>query len=111
MTAVKTYKIRLKKGDKVIVRTGKYKGRTGRISATHPRLNKVTVEGINIAKKHVKPDQKHPQGDIIEITRPIFVSKVAYYDPEAKRASRLGSKLGPSGQKVRISKRTGKEIK
>ena len=49
----KIYKIRLKKGDTVIVRSGKYKGKTGKITATHPRENKVTVEGVNIVKKHV----------------------------------------------------------
>ena len=58
----KPFKIRLKKGDLVIVRAGKYKGQTGKISAVHPRDNKVTVDGINIVKKHVKPNQQHPQG-------------------------------------------------
>ena len=71
------YKIRLKKGDTVVIRSGKYKGKTGKITATHPRDNKVTVEGINIVKKHVKPDQQHPQGAIVEVTKPIWVSKVS----------------------------------
>jgi large subunit ribosomal protein L24 len=73
MQSAKLFKIRLKKGDTVIVRIGKYKGKTGKIVATHPRENKVTVEGINIVKKHVKPTQQHPQGAIVEITKPMWV--------------------------------------
>lgn len=105
------YKIRLKKGDTVIVRSGKYKGKTGKILATHPRQNKVTVEGINIVKKHQKPTQTHPQGGIVEITKPIFVSKVAIVDPATKKASRIGYKLDKDGKKARIFKTSGKEIK
>jgi large subunit ribosomal protein L24 len=61
-TSSNLFKIRLKKGDTVVVRAGKYKGKTGKIVATHPSDNKVTVEGINIVKKHVKPNSTHPQG-------------------------------------------------
>jgi len=107
----KIYKIRLKKGDTVIVRTGKYKGQTGKITATHPRENKVTVEGINIVKKHVKPNRTHPQGGIIEITKPIDVSKVAIVDPSTKKASRIGYEFDKDGNKVRVFKASGKEIK
>ncbi len=59
MMSQQVYKIRLKKGDTVVVRLGKYKGQTGKVLATHPRENKVTVEGINIVKKHVKA-KPHP---------------------------------------------------
>ena len=107
----KPFKIRLKKGDTVIVRAGKYKGRTGKISAVHPRENKVTVNGINVVKKHVKPNQQHPQGAIVEITKPIWVSKVGVIDPTSKKATRIGYKLGPAGKKVRIYKSSAKEIK
>lgn len=105
------YKIRIKKGDKVIVRSGKYKGQTGKVLATHPRENKVTVEGINIIKKHVKPNREYPQGGIIEMTKPIWVSKVGIYDPEKKKASRISYKVDAAGAKSRIMKTTGKEIK
>jgi large subunit ribosomal protein L24 len=105
------YKIRLKKGDKVIVRTGKYKGQTGRVLATHPRENKVTVEGINIVKKHTKPNREYPQGGIIELTKPMWVSKVAIIDPESKKPSRIGFKLASDGSKTRVLKSSGKEIK
>lgn len=104
-------KIRLHKGDTVIVRTGKDKGKTGKIIATHPRTNTVTVEGMNMAKKHVKPSKVHPQGGIIDLTRPIAVSKVAAYDTATKKASKIGYKIDSSGKKSRIYKRTGKEMK
>lgn len=113
MTNSKTtiYKIRLKKGDTVIVRAGKYKGQTGKITAVHPKENKVTVEGINVVKKHQKPDQTHPQGGIIEITKPIWVSKVGIYESVSKQPSRIGFKVDKDGNKVRVLKKTGKEIK
>lgn len=107
----KVYKIRLKKGDTVIVTAGKYKGKTGKIVATHPRENKVTVEGVNIVKKHVKPNRAYPQGGIIDITKPIWVSKVAIVDPSTKKASRIGFKIDDKGNKVRVFKSSGKEIK
>jgi large subunit ribosomal protein L24 len=105
------YKIRIKKGDTVMIRAGKYKGKTGKVLATHPKLNKVTVEGINIVKRHRKPTQARPQGGIEEITKPIWVSKVGMLDSAAKKPSRIGYKLDKEGKKVRIIKTSGKEIK
>jgi large subunit ribosomal protein L24 len=110
-TKIKTiFKIRLKKGDTVIVRTGKYKGKTGKIVATHPSLNKVTVEGVNLAKKSVKPNKEYPQGTIMEITRPIWVSNVGIYDTATKKASKVGYKVAADGSKKRVMKSSGKEI-
>jgi large subunit ribosomal protein L24 len=109
--AKKIFKIRIKKGDTVIVTTGKYKGKTGKVVATHPSENKVTVEGINIVKKHVKPNRANPQGGIIDITKPIWVSKVAIVDPSTKKASRIGYEIGKDGEKKRVFKTSGKEIK
>ena len=107
----KVYKIRLKKGDTVVVLAGKYKGKTGKVLATHPSENKVTVEGINIVKKHVKPNRQNPQGNIVELTKPIWVSKVAIVDPSTKKASRIGMKVDDKGNKTRVFKQSGKEIK
>jgi large subunit ribosomal protein L24 len=108
----KPFKIRLKKGDTVMVRSGKYKGKTGKILATHPTLNRVTVEGINVVKKHVKPSRTMPQGGIIELTKPMWVSKVGIIDPGDKsKPSRIGYKPAKDGSKVRVYKRSGKEIK
>jgi large subunit ribosomal protein L24 len=105
------YKIRIKKGDMVMVRSGKFKGKTGKVVATHPSLNKVTVEGINIVKRHRKPTQARPQGGIEEITKPVWVSKVGLLDSAAKKPSRIGFKLDKDGNKVRVMKSSGKEIK
>lgn len=105
------YKIRLKKGDTVMVRSGKYKGHTGKVLQVHPNLNKVTVEGINIVKKHQKPTKAIPQGGILELTKPIWVSKVGILDSSAKKPSRVGYKLSKDGAKARIMKTSGKEIK
>ncbi|HEY4963677.1 MAG TPA: 50S ribosomal protein L24 [Candidatus Saccharimonadales bacterium] len=103
--------MRLKRGDKVIVLSGKHKGKTGKVMKTHPSENKVTVEGINIVKKHVKPTQQNTVGSIKEITKPIWVSKVAIYEPTAKKASRIGYKVSADGKtKTRVYKVSGKEI-
>lgn len=106
-----TYKIRLKKGDTVVVRAGKYKGQTGKVTATHPTENKVTVEGINIVKKAMKPTKTRPQGGIVEITKPIWVAKVAIVEPTSKKASRIGYEVKADGTKTRVFKSTGKEVK
>lgn len=105
------YKIRLKKGDTVVVRTGKYKGKTGKIVATHPADNKVTIEGINVVKKAIKPNNKYPQGGIVEITKPMWVSKVAILEPTSKKPSKIGYTSSKDGTKVRVFKRSGKEVK
>lgn len=105
------FKIRLKKGDTVVVLSGKYKGKTGKVTATHPTENKVTVEGINVVKKHVKPNREYPQGAIIDLTKPIWVSKVAIQEPTSKKPSKIGYKLDDKGNKTRVFKHNGKEIK
>ena len=105
------FKIRIKKGDTVMVRAGKYKGKTGKVLGVHPKDNKVTVEGINIVKKHRKPTQAQPQGGIFEITKPIWVSKVGLLDSAGKKPSRIGYKLDAKGAKSRFLKSSGKEVK
>jgi len=105
------YKIRLQKGDTVMVRSGKYKGRSGKVLAVHRSLNKITVEGINVVKRHRKPSTRFPQGAVSEITKPIWVSKVGLADTAAKKPSRVGYKVGSSGKKTRYLKSSGKEVK
>ena len=107
---MKLFKIRLKTGDKVIVLSGKNKGKTGKVLRVHPKDNTVTVEGINIVKKHVKPTRESV-GTIKEILKPINVSKVAYYDADKKKASKIGYNVDKDGNKTRVSKASGKEIK
>jgi large subunit ribosomal protein L24 len=106
----KLFKIKLKKDDKVIILAGKYRGKTGKIVATQPKDNTVTVEGINIIKKHIKANTKYPQGTILEVTKPMHVGKVAIIDPETKKATRVGFVV-KDGTKTRIYKSSSKEIK
>jgi len=103
------YKIKLKKGDLVVVRTGKDKGKTGKVLGVHPKTNQVTVENINIIKKHVKANNQYPRGAVLEINKPIDVSKVGILDPTTKKASRIGYKID-GDKKVRIYKASQKEI-
>ena len=103
------YKIRLKVGDNVMVRSGKYKGKTGKVTAVHPSLNKVTVEGINIVKKHVKPTKQQPTGGIVELTKPIWVSKLGIVEGTSKTPKRIGYKL-TKDSKTRVFVGSGKEI-
>lgn len=110
MKTPSVYKIRLQKGDTVMVRSGKYKGKTGKVTATYPATNKVLVEGINVVKKHQKPNKQYPQGGIIELTKPIDVSKVGILDATKKKPSRIGYKTMSTGKKKRVLKTSGKEI-
>lgn len=107
------YKIRIKKGDTVVVRTGKFKGKTGTVIATHPADNKITIEGINVVKKAIKPstNNKYPQGGIIEITKPMWVSKVAILEPTSKKPSKIGYSIAKDGTKSRVYKKSGKAVK
>jgi large subunit ribosomal protein L24 len=107
----KIYKMRIKSGDTVMVRSGKHKGKTGKVLKVHPKLNKITVEGINVVKRHQKPTQARPQGGIMELTKPIWVSKVGLLDSTAKKPSKVGYKLDAKGNKIRVLKTSGKEIK
>ncbi len=111
MKTDKVVKIRIKKGDTVVVLSGSQKGKTGTVLKTHPLLNKVTVEGINVVKRHVKPTQTKPTGGIIEITKPIWTSKVAILEPTTKKPSRVRFAFDKNGNKVREYVKTGKEIK
>ena len=102
-------KIKLKKGDDVIVLAGKDKGKTGKISNMSPKNNKAIVTGINKVKKHQKPDNNQA-GGIIEKEMPIQVSNLAFYDPVDKKGVKIGYKLDQKNKKIRFIKNSGKEI-
>ena len=105
-------KIKLRVGDTVLVRTGKDKGKTGKVIAVHPQENKVTVEGINVFKKNRKPTALNPRGETVQLTKPIWVSKVGIVHPTKKNAtSKIGITVGKDGTKTRVYKANGKEIK
>lgn len=96
--------MKLLKKDKVMVISGRDKGRTGAISAIHPKTNQVIIEGINIVKRHTKPSQSNPKGGILEITKPISASKVMAIDPSSGKPARIGYKKTKDGKKERIFK-------
>ncbi|WP_053364779.1 50S ribosomal protein L24 [Bacillus sp. FJAT-27245] len=92
----------VKKGDKVMVISGKDKGKTGTILEAYPKQNRVLVEGVNIVKKHSKPSQANPQGGISSQEAPVHVSNVMPIDKSGK-PSRVGYKV-VDGKKVRVTK-------
>lgn len=101
--------MKLKKGDTVIVLSGKDKGKTGPIERVFVKENKVLVTGVSMFKKHLKKkDDKNP-GGIMDITKPIHASKVAFYDAKTKKATRLGF-LVTKGEKTRVNKRSGQAV-
>jgi large subunit ribosomal protein L24 len=102
--------MKIKKGDQVKVITGKYKGTIGEVLQVFPKEDKVIVEGVNIAKKHLKPSQQNPDGGIVEKLLPIHVSNVMAYDSKKKEASRIGYTV-EKGEKVRVYKKTGNKVK
>lgn len=95
--------MKIKKGDKVIVISGFYKGKTGIVQKAYPSLNKVVVEGINVRKKHRKPTQQNPEGSIIDVYAPIDASNVALIDPKTKKATRVGYDI-VKDKKVRVAR-------
>tara|TARA_B000000475_G_scaffold209121_1_gene171144 strand:+ start:254 stop:571 length:318 start_codon:yes stop_codon:yes gene_type:complete len=102
-------KIKLKKGDEVIVLSGKDKGKTGKIVRVMPDIRKVIVADVNKYKKHQKPGNNEP-GGIIEKDMPLHVSNVAFYDPSSKKGVRVGYTFDKDNKKMRINKKSGKEI-
>ena len=99
----------VKKGDKVMVITGKDKGKTGVILTAYPKKDRVLVEGVNIVKKHTKPNQENPQGGIVSQEASIHVSNVMVIDPKTGEPTRVGYKI-ENGKKVRVAKKSGENL-
>ena len=97
------------KGDKVIVISGRDKGKTGTIQKVFPKTNRVVVENVNVRKKHKKPTQANPEGSIMEIYAPINASNVMLLDPKTKKPTRVGHKV-VKGKKVRVALKSGTEL-
>ncbi len=102
-------KMKIKKGDTVIVNAGKDKGKKGEVLNTLPGKSRVVVQGVNVVKKHTKPTQTSA-GGIIEKELSIHVSNVAVADPKTDKPTRVGYKTLKSGKKVRVAKRSGETI-
>ncbi len=101
--------MRVKKGDNVMVISGKDKGKTGTVLAAFPKKDRVVVEGVNIVKKHAKPSQDNPQGGIIDQEAAIHVSNVMVIDPKTNEPTRVGYKE-VDGKKVRVAKKSGEVL-
>ena len=101
---------KIKKGDSVVVRSGKDKGRTGTVLQVLPKDEKVVVGGINIAARHRKPSQTNPQGGIDRREAPMAISKVGLADPKTGKATRVRFETSKDGKKVRVAVKSGEKI-
>ncbi len=100
---------KIKKGDSVVVLSGKDKGKTGTVSLVMPKEGKVVVEGVNIATRHRKPSQANPQGGIERREAPMHISKVAVTDPKTGKPTRVRFEQ-KDGKKVRVAVKSGETI-
>jgi len=107
---MKNLKLKIKKGDTVMVITGNYKGKTGRVLEVNKDKGKAFVEGVNIISKHTKPNQKNPDGGIIKKEAPIQISNLMLVDPKTNKPTRVGRKLNDNNKLVRFSKNSGEVI-
>jgi large subunit ribosomal protein L24 len=101
---------KIKKGDRVVVLSGKDKGKHGDVVRTLPKDGKVVVSGVNVVVRHMKPSQANPQGGLERREAPLHVSKVAIEDPKTGRPTRVGFRIEKDGRKVRVAKRSGEVI-
>ena len=104
-----TVKIKIRKGDKVIVTVGKSKGTIGEVLKVVPNENKALVRGANMVKKHTKPSQ-NSAGGIVEKEAMINISNIAFYDEKNQKPTKIGFKILEDGRKVRFSKLTNEVI-
>ena len=95
---------RLQRGDTVVVISGQYKGKQGRIKKVLVDDDKVIIEGINLVKRHMRPNARNQQGGIIEKEAPLWASKVMPIDPKTKKPTRVKIKVDENGQKTRVAK-------
>ena len=102
-------KLKMRKGDKVIVTTGRDKGKTGEVLRVLPSDNRAYVNGVNMVKRHTSPSQNNP-GGIVEKEASIHISNLAHVDPKTDKPTRVGFKNLKDGRKVRFAKRSGEVI-
>ena len=104
-------KLHIKKGDTVYVNAGESKGKTGRVLKVLVEKQRAIVEGVNMVSKSTKPSAKNPQGGIVKQEAPIHISNLNVVDPKTGKPTRIGRKVGADGKLVRVSKKSGVEIK
>ena len=101
---------RLQKGDEVIVITGKDKGKKGKVMRLFRETDRVVVEGVNLVKRHMKPNPRMQQGGILEREQPFAASNVMLVDPKTGKGTRVRIKTDDKGVKVRVAVKSGEEI-
>jgi len=102
-------KLKIKKGDNVIVITGRDKGKTGEVLRVFPAETRAIVQGVNIAKRHTRPRMGEP-GGIVEKELTIHISNIAHIDPQSRKPTRVGFRRLGDGRKVRFARRSGEVI-
>lgn len=102
-------KFKIKKGDRVMVTTGREKGKTGEVLKVLREQDRVLVQGVNIVKRHTRPTQLNP-GGVVEKEAALHISNVAHIDPKSNKATRVGYKVDSDGRKVRFARRSGEAI-
>lgn len=102
-------KLKIRKGDRVIVIAGRSKGRIGEVLKVMPKENRALVQGVNMIKRHVRPTAREA-GGIVQREAPIHVSNLAHVDPTTARPTRVGYRFLDDGRKVRFAKRSGEVI-
>lgn len=102
-------KFRIKKGDRVVVTTGKDRGRQGEVLRVLRKEERLLVQGVNVVKRHTRPSARHP-GGIVEKEAAIHISNVAHVDPKTNQPTRVGYRFLDDGRKVRFAKRSGEVI-
>jgi large subunit ribosomal protein L24 len=103
-------KSKIKKGDTVVVITGRDRGKTGKVLSVDLGAGQVTVEKLNIIKRHTKPNQKVKQGGILEREAPLNISKVMFFCPVTQKPTRVGIRSSGDGRRTRFSKKSNEPI-
>ena len=101
--------LKIKRGDTVVVISGKEKGKRGEVERVIPAKNRVVVRGVNIRTRHARPTQQNQEG-LYTFEAPIHVSNVMLVDPDSGDPTRIGYRFTDSGEKIRVSKKSGKDI-
>ena len=103
-------KMKIRRGDRVMVIRGNHKGQEGTVLRVEPEKNRVVIEGINRRKRHMKPSQTNPEGGIVEFEAPVHVSNVMLIDPKSGEPTRVRRQVGENGKRERVAVRSGQVI-
>ncbi len=103
-------KMKIRRGDRVMVIRGNHKGQEGTVLRVEPEKNRVVIEGINRRKRHMKPSQTNPEGGIVEVEAPVHARDVMLVDPASGEPTRVRTEVGTDGSRQRVGVRSGKVI-